>query len=110
MDHEHDAVSGQPAPDPQHRRGCRSTFDRWRCVLPAGHEGLHRSGDDGGRAEWNDRATGRSLHSRPEPDEGDGSDEGDRPDDDAPGPRRSGTGGVSTGSRPADQDAATAAR
>lgn len=41
---------------------CGSAFDRWRCVLPDGHDGPHRAGDASERTEWNDRASGRGLH------------------------------------------------
>ncbi|OIH94073.1 hypothetical protein [Curtobacterium sp. MCBA15_001] len=59
MDHQDDTVSGHVA---QHcDRSCDSTFDRWRCTMPVGHEGPHRAGDASGRTEWNDRAAGRRL-------------------------------------------------
>lgn len=61
MEDQHDTVSGLPTDDPHCRDRCPSTFDRWMCTLPAGHDGPHRSCDGSERAEWNDRATGRRL-------------------------------------------------
>lgn len=55
MDHQHDSADGEAI------AFCDSVFDRWRCDLPAGHAGSHRSGDRSQRAEWNDRAAGRRL-------------------------------------------------
>ena len=62
MDHQHDTADGSAAGDqtPVGDR-CGSTFDRWRCGLPAGHVGPHRADDGAQRAEWNERATGRRL-------------------------------------------------
>lgn len=42
-------------------RVCPSTFDRWQCDQPIGHDGLHRSARGSERTEWNDRASGRRL-------------------------------------------------
>ncbi|OII37330.1 hypothetical protein BIU98_16185 [Curtobacterium sp. MMLR14_010] len=40
---------------------CPSTFDRWHCDRPVGHDGQHRSARGTERTEWNDRASGRRL-------------------------------------------------
>jgi hypothetical protein len=42
-------------------RACPSTFDRWHCDLPTGHDGQHHSARGTERTEWNDRASGRRL-------------------------------------------------
>ncbi|KQS08958.1 hypothetical protein ASG04_08635 [Curtobacterium sp. Leaf183] len=61
MEDQHDTVSGSLADDLHRGDRCPSTFDRWRCGLPAHHGGPHRSCEASQRAEWNDRASGRRL-------------------------------------------------
>ncbi|WP_260852180.1 hypothetical protein [Curtobacterium sp. BH-2-1-1] len=38
-----------------------SVFDRWRCALADGHEGLHAAEVEGASTSWNDAASGRRL-------------------------------------------------
>lgn len=52
---------GGPPSDPVVRDLCMSVFDRWRCALADGHEGLHAAEVDGTSTSWNDAASGRRL-------------------------------------------------
>ncbi|MCJ1712854.1 hypothetical protein [Curtobacterium sp. VKM Ac-2922] len=61
-----DPAAGERTPgggDPSYDRNgrCSSTFDRWCCELPAGHDGQHRVATERQRVEWNDRAAGHRL-------------------------------------------------
>ena len=101
MDHQHDTADTATGD-----RRCDSTFDRWGCGLPAGHDGPHVSRDDVERVEWNDRAAGRRLRhltgtgrgtlagkrSAPVPEEPDQA----RGDDDGCSPSSSGAGSPRT--------------
>ncbi len=50
-----------PAADRVARDLCMSVFDRWRCGLDGGHDGLHTAHDDDGTTSWNDAVAGRML-------------------------------------------------
>lgn len=64
MDHQHDQLHAHDRSgrhDTARGGCCGSTFDRWRCDLPVGHDGAHRAGVGVARAEWNEQAAGLGL-------------------------------------------------